>query len=172
MYLGKVVEEGPTRPVFRAPRHPYTHALLSANPVIDPERRRTKMVLAGRDPEPVKPAAGLPLPHALPARAGALPGRGAAADAGLLTAAATPATFRWTARHRGFGVAAERPVLVERRDDRPDGVMYLRGSCRKRRSLSAGRPPAQPPSARRRSAAARARSSRAHLATASGVCVA
>lgn len=55
MYLGKVVEEGPTRTVFRAPRHPYTHALLSANPVIDPEHKRRKLVLAGEIPSPSNP---------------------------------------------------------------------------------------------------------------------
>ncbi|WP_245445156.1 ABC transporter ATP-binding protein [Pseudaminobacter soli (ex Li et al. 2025)] len=58
MYLGKVVEEGPTRAVFRAPRHPYTRALLSANPVIDPEHKRKKIVLSGEIPSPSKPPAG------------------------------------------------------------------------------------------------------------------
>lgn len=58
MYLGKVVEEGPTRSVFRAPKHPYTRALLSANPVIDPEHRRKKIVLSGEIPSPSKPPAG------------------------------------------------------------------------------------------------------------------
>ena len=66
MYLGKIVEEGPTRAVFRAPRHPYTHALLSANPVIDPEHKRAEAGAGRRDPEPVAAAVGLPLPHALP----------------------------------------------------------------------------------------------------------
>ena len=58
MYLGKVVEEGPTRTVFRAPRHPYTHALLSANPVIDPEHKRQKLVLSGEIPSPSRPPSG------------------------------------------------------------------------------------------------------------------
>lgn len=58
MYLGKVMEEGPTRDVFRAPKHPYTHALLSANPVIDPEHRRSKIVLSGEIPSPSRPPAG------------------------------------------------------------------------------------------------------------------
>jgi oligopeptide/dipeptide ABC transporter ATP-binding protein len=58
MYLGKVVEEGPTRSVFRSPRHPYTRALLSANPVIDPGHQRTKLVLAGEIPSPSNPPAG------------------------------------------------------------------------------------------------------------------
>ena len=82
MYLGKVVEEGPTRAVFRAPRHPYTLALLSANPVIDPRAQAHQAGAVRRDPEPVEPAVRLPLPHALPARSGSLPGRGAGADAG------------------------------------------------------------------------------------------
>ena len=58
MYLGKVMEEGPTRAVFRGPKHPYTHALLSANPVIDPERKRTKIVLSGEIPSPSSPPPG------------------------------------------------------------------------------------------------------------------
>lgn len=58
MYLGKVVEEGPTREVFRAPRHPYTRALLSANPVIDPEHKRPKLVLSGEIPSPSNPPSG------------------------------------------------------------------------------------------------------------------
>lgn len=58
MYLGKVMEEGPTRDVFHAPKHPYTHALLSANPVIDPEHRRRKIVLSGEIPSPSRPPAG------------------------------------------------------------------------------------------------------------------
>jgi oligopeptide transport system ATP-binding protein len=58
MYLGKIVEEGPTRAVFRAPKHPYTYALLSANPVIDPEHKRTKLVLSGEIPSPSNPPPG------------------------------------------------------------------------------------------------------------------
>ncbi len=58
MYLGKVVEEGPTRAVFGRPMHPYTHALLAANPVIDPEHRREKIVLEGEIPSPSRPPAG------------------------------------------------------------------------------------------------------------------
>lgn len=58
MYLGKVMEEGPTRAVFRGPKHPYTHALLSANPVIDPEHSRAKIVLSGEIPSPSRPPSG------------------------------------------------------------------------------------------------------------------
>jgi oligopeptide transport system ATP-binding protein len=58
MYLGRVVEEGPTRSLFARPRHPYTAALLSANPAVDPARRRLRIVLAGDIPSPARPPAG------------------------------------------------------------------------------------------------------------------
>ncbi len=58
LYLGKVMEEGTTRQIFRAPRHPYTFGLLSANPVIDPHRRRAKMLLAGEIPSAKNPPSG------------------------------------------------------------------------------------------------------------------
>jgi peptide/nickel transport system ATP-binding protein len=55
MYLGQIVEEGRTRDVFRKPRHPYTRALLSANPVVDPVRRRPRIILRGDVPSPTNP---------------------------------------------------------------------------------------------------------------------
>jgi len=39
MYLGEIVEEGPTRDIFAAPKHEYTRALLSAIPSLDPDRK-------------------------------------------------------------------------------------------------------------------------------------
>ncbi len=58
MYLGEVVEAGDTEAVFAAPAHPYTAALLSTNPAIDPARRRSRIVLAGDQPSPAAPPAG------------------------------------------------------------------------------------------------------------------
>jgi ABC-type oligopeptide transport system ATPase subunit len=56
MYLGRIVEMGDTRVIFRSPRHPYTRALLSAVPVLDPDAPRQRLQL---DPESFDPAAPL-----------------------------------------------------------------------------------------------------------------
>jgi peptide/nickel transport system ATP-binding protein len=50
MYLGRVVEQGPTRQVFARPAHPYTHGLLAAVPQPDPDRRRHDVELKGEIP--------------------------------------------------------------------------------------------------------------------------
>jgi oligopeptide/dipeptide ABC transporter ATP-binding protein len=58
MYLGRVMETGPVAQVFNAPRHPYTHALLSAMPNLDPARRRRRILLAGDPPSAIAPPSG------------------------------------------------------------------------------------------------------------------
>jgi oligopeptide/dipeptide ABC transporter ATP-binding protein len=57
MYLGRVVEIGPTEEVYGRPRHPYTEALLSARPAPDPDARWRPTLLAGDPPSPIAPPA-------------------------------------------------------------------------------------------------------------------
>ncbi len=52
MYLGKIVEEGPTAELVSNPRHPYTKALISVVPIPDPEIRHQRMILRGERPDP------------------------------------------------------------------------------------------------------------------------
>jgi oligopeptide/dipeptide ABC transporter ATP-binding protein len=58
MYLGRIVEQGPTEEVFNQPRHPYTRALLGAVPRMQPRRRRERMVVEGEPPSPLNPPDG------------------------------------------------------------------------------------------------------------------
>jgi len=53
MYLGRVVEIGPTEQVLKSPRHPYTKALLSVVPVPNPRLRRERIILQGETPNPI-----------------------------------------------------------------------------------------------------------------------
>ena len=55
MYIGEIVEIGPTREIFARPRHPYTGALISAVPGEDLLDRKLRMMLPGEVPSPIKP---------------------------------------------------------------------------------------------------------------------
>jgi len=70
MYLGRIVEYGPTEEVFANPRHPYTQALLAAVPKIDPQTKAEKIHLTGDIPSPVNPPSGCHFhprcPHVMP----------------------------------------------------------------------------------------------------------
>ena len=58
MYLGRLVETAPTRELFAAPRHPYTKALLSAIPSLDPDDAGNVVKLEGEIPSPINPPPG------------------------------------------------------------------------------------------------------------------
>ncbi|MCK0716045.1 oligopeptide/dipeptide ABC transporter ATP-binding protein [Chromohalobacter sarecensis] len=78
MYLGRFVEQGLTDAIFRHPRHPYTEALLSANPSPNPDERHGRTELSGEMPSPFWRPAGCEFhgrcPHARPDCADIVPG--------------------------------------------------------------------------------------------------
>jgi oligopeptide transport system ATP-binding protein len=70
MYLGRIVEMGKADAIFETPCHPYTRALISAVPVLDPSSRKKRILLEGEVPSPLDPPPGCPFhtrcPEALP----------------------------------------------------------------------------------------------------------
>ena len=60
MYLGRIVESGISHDVTGASRHPYTKALLSAVPTVDPATKKARIILPGDVPSPLNPPPGCP----------------------------------------------------------------------------------------------------------------
>ena len=58
MYLGRIIESGPTEAVFDHPNHPYTAALMSAAPKLDAAHRKETILLKGEVPSPLNPPSG------------------------------------------------------------------------------------------------------------------
>jgi peptide/nickel transport system ATP-binding protein len=58
MYLGQVIEHGPVERIFNSPAHPYTKALLSAIPSMDPNHKTWVSPLSGDPPNPINPGVG------------------------------------------------------------------------------------------------------------------
>jgi len=58
MYLGRFVEIGDAKAIYRAPKHPYTEALLGAIPVPDPDKKRVKTLPSGEVPDAIYPPLG------------------------------------------------------------------------------------------------------------------
>ncbi|CAN2209624.1 AppF ABC-type oligopeptide transport system, ATPase component [Candidatus Nanopelagicaceae bacterium] len=58
MYLGKIVELGSVEEIYNNPQHPYTKALLSANPRIDQSAQSTRQILTGDIPSPLNRPSG------------------------------------------------------------------------------------------------------------------
>ncbi|MGR3464413.1 MULTISPECIES: ABC transporter ATP-binding protein [Rhodobacterales] len=138
MYLGQVVESGPTDEIFANPRHPYTMALLSAIPEPVHGGQKARLALTGETPSPADPPAGCRFhtrcPFARPDCATTVPELGAAGperrvachywqEIGAQTPAAglTPAAGRSAGAQRRFALyeAATREQATREQANRP-----------------------------------------------------
>jgi hypothetical protein len=82
MYLGRFVETGPTDDIFRSPTHPYTAALLAANPAPDPDKRPERIELSGDVPSLLRRPSRVRVPHPLLPHARPVPRAGPGGEPG------------------------------------------------------------------------------------------
>ena len=96
MYLGKIVESGPSGIIYAPPYHPYTEALLSAIPIPDPKAKRNHIRLEGDVPSALNPPAGCRFHNRCPRRTAMLP------DGGLICTQQEPPGQDAGSGHRIF----------------------------------------------------------------------
>lgn len=72
MYLGGLTEWGKTEDIFRNPVHPYSRALISVTPKLDPGKRRKRILLKGEIPSPINPPKGCRFHTRCPVKIGTL----------------------------------------------------------------------------------------------------
>jgi peptide/nickel transport system ATP-binding protein len=116
MYLGEIVETGPTAEVFENPRHPYTKALLGSTPVADPRRRGQGTVLSGDVPSPSDPPPGCRFHTRCPA---VIPPDDYDLDASTWRAVTN---LRLRVEGEGIDLDAVEAYVTERGDAGPDAV--------------------------------------------------
>ena len=97
MYLGKLCEIAPSDELYRAPMHPYTNVLLDSIPVPDPDAPVTATEIDRRAALPGAAAAGLPVPHPLPAGRPTSAARSSPRSARSAPGTSSPATTRSSA---------------------------------------------------------------------------
>ena len=147
MYLGKIVEVGAERRAVRLPAPSVHRRAAVRGPGPEPERRPAARAPAPhrRRPQPGQPAAGVPLPHALPQGSGAMLRRGGAAarGQGQRHAGRLPLPA-----HRVRGASCSLPGRARRRQRRPTRRRRRRSPIsprlRRRRRATRGRAPRRP----------------------------